>query len=172
MATTQIVKVKVEELTKYGFKANGKYVGLSKQLSEADKTRLVPGAEFEAEYYVADSGKEYLNRILSTGAFAPDVPGTVVAPKVQTTEAPKVDTERAKRFTPKFNKSEAKPASETMSKADWNAKDRNMMIGGRSHDAAVIVAAMVNVQSLDVQTALDVYEALLKGMLEVAEVIK
>jgi hypothetical protein len=167
MATTQVVKVNIEELSKYGFKANGKYVGLSKQLSEADKTRLVPGAQFEAEYYVADSGKEYLNKILSSSSSK-----TVVS-KVQAPEArPKGDPERAKRFTPKFNKSEAKPASETMTKADWNVKDRNMMIGGRSHDAAVIVAAMVNTQIYTVPELLDVYKEVLTGMLEIAAVIK
>lgn len=167
MAQTSVVKVKVQELSKYGYKADGRYVGYSKQLKDSDKARVVPGAEFEAEYYVADSGKEYLNKIIATvsSSFG------AATPVVDTDQTKESDASRTKRFTPKFEK-KASSTSEGMSKADWAQKDRNMMIGGRSHDAAVIVAAMVNVQSLDVKQALDTYESLLKGMLEVAEVVK
>lgn len=166
MASTTVVKVTVEELTKYGFKANGRYVNYSKQLSETDKTKVVPGASFEAEYYVADSGKEYLNKIVNTRA-SQTPPVAVVAEAL----AKAVDTERAKKFTPKFTKKE-EAVSNSMSKADWAAKDRNMMIGGRSHDAAVIVAAMVNVSSLDVSGALETYKTILDGMLKIAEEVK
>lgn len=113
MAQTTIVKVKVEELSKYGFKANGRYVGLSKNLSEVDKVRLVPGAEFEAEYYVSNSGKEYLNKILS-------------APAVVTDVNPPVDKERAKKFTPKFEKKTDAPTSAGLTKDEWAAKDRRI----------------------------------------------
>lgn len=132
MATTQIVKVKIEALTKYGFKANDRYVGLSKNLSEADKTKLVPGAEFEAEYYIADSGKEYLNKVLS------QKPTTAIAPVVATAPTD-VDTERAKKFTPKFTKKvEAAPA--TMSKGEWAAKDRRISRQGCIQVAVQVVA--------------------------------
>lgn len=168
MANTVIVKVKIQELSKYGFKANGKYVGLSKNLSEADKTRLVPGAEFEAEYYVADSGKEYLNKILASVSSAPS------APKAQEAESPKaVDTDRTKRFAPKFQKKENVPDSEKMSKADWSAKDRSQLIGGLSHDAAAIAAAIYPSQMLQTtQDALNVYKELLEGMLKIREEVK
>lgn len=168
MANTVIVKVKIQELSKYGFKANGKYVGLSKNLSEADKTRLVPGAEFEAEYYVADSGKEYLNKILAPVSSAPS------APKAQEAESPKaVDTDRTKRFTPKFQKKENVPDSEKMSKADWSAKDRSQLIGGLSHDAAAMAASILNVQPAEnVADALKVYKELLEGMLKIREEVK
>lgn len=168
MANTVVVKVKVQELSKYGFKANDRYVGLSKNLKESDKTKLVPGAEFEAEYYVADSGKEYLNKILSQTTSSP------VAPKADAdlplTKA--VDTERAKKFTPKFTKS--MPADNSMSKADWAQKDRNMMIGGRSHDAAVIVASLITV-GFGLETTekvLTVYQGILEGMLKIADEVK
>jgi len=107
MAQTVVVKVKVDELSKYGYKANGKFVGLSKNLSEVDKARIVPGAEFEAEYYVADSGKEYLNKILVAA------PGNAQGP------ATGVDVERVKKFTPKFTKKE----DNSMSKEEWASKD-------------------------------------------------
>jgi hypothetical protein len=113
MANTQVVKVTVQELSKYGFKANDKYVGLSKNLSEADKTKIVPGASFEAEYYVADSGKEYLNKILS-----PINAQAIVVNKV-------VDTERAKKFVPKYEK-KADATSAGLSKDEWAAKDRRI----------------------------------------------
>jgi hypothetical protein len=164
MSQTTVVKVKVQELSKFGFKANDRYVGLSKNLSEADKTRLVPGAEFEAEYYIADSGKEYLNKILKSI----DAPHVENKPAVASGLV--VDTERAKRFTPKFTKTAA--VDNSMSKADWAQKDRNMMIGGRSHDAAVIVASMVNVNSLSGEQALSEYKFLLEGMLKIADEVK
>lgn len=160
MAQNTVVKVRVQELTKYGFKANDRYVNYSKNLSESDKAKVVPGAEFEAEYYVADSGKEYLNKVLSTSGVTKPI----------TDVNPPVDVARAKKFTPKFEKKTS--VDNSMSKADWAQKDRNMMIGGRSHDAAVIVAAMVNVNSLDVQGALLAYKELLEGMLTIAEEVK
>lgn len=108
MSQTTVVKVKVEEMSKFGFKANGRYVNYSKQLSDADKANVVPGAEFEAEYFIADSGKEYLNKILSS------------------VEAPKVDTARAKKFTPKYEKKTDAPTSAGLSKDEWAAKDRRI----------------------------------------------
>jgi len=158
MANTQVVKVKVEELTKYGYKANGKFVNYSKQLSEADKARVVPGAEFEAELYVADSGKEYLNKILAT-----------VTTAKASAEAPTVaDSARAERFTPKFEKKE----TATMSKAEWQQKDRSQLIGGLSHDAATITAALVNVTSLDQAGAIVAYGEILDAMLKIRDEVK
>lgn len=120
MSTTTVVKVKVQELTKYGFKANDRYVGLSKNLSEADKTKLVPGAEFEAEVYIADSGKEYLNKILVMSTSSDSV-------KVQPAgNQAGVDTERAKKFTPKFEKKSDISISAGLSKDEWAAKDRRI----------------------------------------------
>ena len=91
MSSTVKVSVVVEELTKYGYKANGKYVNFSQKLSDADKSKVVPGASFEAEYYVSDTGKEYLNKI-------------IIVKEVESKKEvmPPVDVERAKKFTPKF----------------------------------------------------------------------
>jgi hypothetical protein len=131
MAQTVVVKVKVEELSKYGFKANGKYVGLSKQLSDTDKARIVPGAEFEAEYYVADSGKEYLNKI--TSLVANSQPDTKVT-----------DTERAKKFTPKFTKKE----DNSMSKEEWASKDLRISRQGAIQAAVIALAPVVSLELL------------------------
>jgi hypothetical protein len=166
MSTTQIVKCKVEEMSKFGYKANGRYVNYSKQLSETDKARVVPGAEFEAEYFVADSGKEYLNKVLKVNQQE------AIKPFVATDVTPPVDRERAKRFTPKFIKKEN--VDKAMTRADWDQKDRNMMIGGRSHDAAVITASLIAVNSglCDEENALVTYRAILEGMLKIAEEVK
>lgn len=138
MAITQVVKVKVEELSKFGFKANGRYVGLSKQLPEADKTRLVPGAEFEAEYYVADSGKEYLNKILGM--------------KAVTDVTPPVDTERAQKFTPKeFKPKFTKKADDSMSKEEWAAKDQRISRQGVIQAAVIALAPVVSLEQLPVE---------------------
>jgi hypothetical protein len=117
MSQTTVVKVKVEEMSKYGFKSNGRYVNYSKQLSDADKAKVVPGAEFDAEYFVADSGREYLNKILSDLKKNP-----VGKVEVET----KVNTARAKKFTPSFKKKDDAPTSAGLTKDEWAAKDRRI----------------------------------------------
>lgn len=169
MANTQIVKVKVESLTQFGYKANGKFVNYSKQLSETDKAVVVPGAEFEAEYYVADSGKEYLNKVLKGIVTAPK---TVKEPEVKPEAKP--DVERARKFTPKFEKKE----SATMSKDEWKAKDRSQLIGGLSHDAASLAGVILNSTAVVAQDegvvegALRIYKQVLEGMLRIRDEVK
>jgi hypothetical protein len=156
MASTTVVKVKVEELTKYGFRANGRYVNFSKQFT--DQAKVVPGAEFEAEFYVADSGKEYLNKVLNAVAKV-DV-SKVIAPASAV-----VDVERAKKFTPKFEK---KADADKMSKAEWSAKDRSQLIGGLSHDAAAITAVMLTLQVYNnTDEVLKCYKQVLEGMIAI-----
>lgn len=129
MATTQMVKVTVEELTKFGYKANGKFVNYSKQLSDKDKALVVPGASFEAEYYIADSGKEYLNKVLNGVATSTvkAIPQTVVKP---TTKTPVINAET----TLPFKKDEA------MTRQDWDAKDRRISRQGCIQAAVQAVA--------------------------------
>lgn len=152
MAQTIAAKITVEELSKYGFKANGRYVGLSKNLSEADKARLVPGASFEAEYYVADSGKEYLNKILSVAS--------VSVPQARTTEAkPNVDTARAKTFTPSFTK-KADATSAGLTKEEWANKDQRISRQGVIQAAVIALAPMVSLERLPVE-AMKIAETML-----------
>lgn len=128
MAQTIAVKVTIQELSKYGYKANGEYVGLSKQLSESDKAKLVPGASFEAEYYVADSGKQYLNKILTTGT----APAAVSLPVV--TAVP------VKTFKPKYEKKADSSISAGLSKDEWAAKDRRISRQGCIQVAVQVMA--------------------------------
>lgn len=142
MATNQVVKVKVEQLTKFGFKNNGKFVNYSQKLAETDKARVVPGAEFEAEFYVADSGKEYLNKILSQSAVTQSA-------STPLTVTPVVDTERAKRFTPKYTKKDA--VDNSMSKEEWAQKDQRISRQGAVQAAAIALAPVVSLEQLPIE---------------------
>lgn len=105
MASTVKEKVTVQELSKYGFKANGEYINWSKNVKESDKGRVVPGGTFEMELYIADSGKKYVNSVsASTDQIHGDVPNV---PK------------------PLIVKTVSKAAAKTdaMSKDEWQAKD-------------------------------------------------
>src|SRR6202142_2828405 len=137
MAINQVVKVTVEALTKFGYKANGKFVNYSKNLPEADKARVVPGAMFEAEYYIADSGKEYLNKIV---AVAPTQPKAAPVTDIN----PPVDQERARKFTPKFTKK----ADDSMSKEEWAAKDQRISRQGVIQAAVIALAPVVSLEQL------------------------
>jgi len=63
MATNVKEKVTVEALSKYGFKAGGEYYNWSKNITEEHKGKIVPGASFDMDIYVADSGKKYVNAV-------------------------------------------------------------------------------------------------------------
>lgn len=162
MSSVTMVEMVVEELSKFGFKANGRYVNYSKKFEEADKAKVVPGAAFDAEVFVADSGKEYLNKIIKML----NTKTTVEVPVV-------VDTERAIRntpkeaFKPKYAKKDTPSAS--MSKEEWQAKDRSQLIGGLSHDAAAVVATL---GFTTVSDTLEAYKEALQGMLKIREELK
>lgn len=112
MASTTVAKLVVTKLTKYGFQvADGSYVNYSKKFPEAEKTQIVPGFSFDGELYIADSGTQYLNKVLGGSATAS---APAVAPKA-------VDSDRAKRFTPKGYIGGKK--SNDMSKEEWAEKD-------------------------------------------------
>ena len=164
MSERTIVKVVVSELTRYGYKDAEGYVSWSKNISENDKAAVVPGASFEGEYYISEKGTRYLNKIVARTSKV-DAPKTL--PVIAT---PSVDTQAAKRFTPSFKKTG--DPSNAMSKVDWEAKDRSMMIGGLAHDAAVIAAQLVNVEGLNAETALATFKTLLEGMLKIREEVK
>jgi hypothetical protein len=102
MATTTETKTTVAELTKFGFKdASGLYVGYSPKMPEKDKALVVPGRTLEVEMYVADSGKQYVNKVLS-------------APVTKREVTTKPSTLPVK---------EVKKLDEAMTRADWDAKD-------------------------------------------------
>jgi len=137
MPKTENVNVEVKELTKWGFKDQAGFVSLSKKLSESDKSKLVPGSSFTGEYYIADSGTRYLNKILSK----------IESPVVKTQDnIDMTDKDRAKRFTPKFNKAAA--LDNTMSKEDWANKDQRISRQGVVQAAVIALAPVVSLDTL------------------------
>jgi hypothetical protein len=157
MAQTNVMDVEVKALTKFGFQnEKGEYVGWSKNFKEGDKTQVVPGRKFSVEMYIADSGKQYVNKVIRLLGVE-DKP--LVAPVFAKTPTAKPLAKA--------------PASETMSKAEWSAKDRSQLIGGLSHDAAAITAAMFGYMSgVDVPEALKTYKELLEGMLKIRDEVR
>jgi len=131
MSNTVTEKITVSNLSKYGFQVGTEYINYSKNLSDSDKARVVPGAVFDAELFVADSNKRYLNKILST-------------PTVDARDLPKVDTERAKKFTPKFTKKE----DNSMSKEEWASKDLRISRQGAIQAAVIALAPVVSLEAL------------------------
>jgi hypothetical protein len=128
MSNRTIKKVVVQELTKWGYKDASGYVNFSKTLSENDRAAVVPGAEFDAEIYLSDptdkypNGTRYLNKIVAQTAKV-----KVNKPAASVSDFnPPVDTARAKKFTPKFEKKTDALTSAGLSKDEWAAKDRRI----------------------------------------------
>ena len=142
MANTVKEKVKVDGLSKFGFKVGTEYINFSKTLAEGDKAKIVPGLEAEMELYVADSGKRYVNKVLSTVLPAKSLAKAVVEIAAAPKQLP--DVERAKRFTPKFTKK----ADDTMSKEEWAAKDVRISRQGVIQAAVQAVAPVVSLDKL------------------------
>ena len=154
MSQTVRDKITVAELSKYGVKVGNEYVNFSKNLKEADKGLIVPGAALDVELFVSDSGKRYINTVFSS-SFS--------APKTAKAETPKVPP-----------KTETKATSATMTKEEWKEKDRSQLIGGLSHDAAMLVAAMITVFGNITSTteAIALHKDVLQGLLNTREVLK
>jgi hypothetical protein len=150
MSKREIVNVSVVDLTKYGFKDAAGYVSWSKDISENDKAAVVPGAIFEAEYYVSDKGTRYLNKIVKRTDKV-DAPRTAAvsseAPKPDVERAKKVDDDRARRFTPKYEKKGA--VDNTMSKEEWAAKDQRISRQGVIQAAVIALAPVVALDKLE-----------------------
>lgn len=148
MATTALETLNVKQLSKFGFQLeSGEYIGWSKNIPDTDKGKVVAGGEYQCEVYRADSGKGYVNKVVSSSAPA------------------------VKKAAPAPAKA---AASETMTKAEWSAKDRSQLIGGLSHDAATVVAALIAVDSTltDPENALNTYRTVLNGMLSIRDEVK
>lgn len=62
----------------------------------------------------------------------------------------------------------------SMSKAEWQAKDRSQMIGGLSHDAATLVAAAIHVWGhfSNTQEIVEAHKQVLEGLLKNREELK
>ena len=162
MAQTNIMDVEVKQLTKYGFQdGKGEYVGYSKKFDEAAKAQIVPGRKFSVEMYIADSGKQYINKVLRQldGPTLNDLKQAVV----------KVKEKELNPTIAVFPSTK----TETMSKAEWSAKDRSQLIGGLSHDAATLAAVLVPMlPDQNADSALDIYKELLEGMLKIRDEVR
>lgn len=108
MAKTDIMDVEVVKLTKFGFQnEKGDFIGYSPKMDKKSQAEVVPGRKFSVEMYIADSGKQYVNKVLRQLEVPAISKVTVSIPKV----------------TPEVPKSVKTVNSETMSKAEWADKD-------------------------------------------------
>lgn len=148
--------IQVKALSKYGVQdKDGNYLNWSKKINEAEKGKVVPGGVYTVDMFRAESGKGYINSVIQSELVQTP---KFVAPGFK-------DTPLAKSSIVKTN------VSETMSKADWNAKDRSMMIGGISHDAAQLVHASF-VANVPLEDVLNAYKNALSEVLDIREEVK
>jgi hypothetical protein len=155
------MEVAVESLTKFGFKANGEFINWSKKFDEASKAQVIPGSKLSVQMYIADSGKQYVNQILKQ--LGSTVDPLLVAPVF-------AKTPTVKPLAQPLTKA---PATETMSKAEWSAKDRSQLIGGLSHDAATLAASIVPMSPYTtVEEVLAKYKFFLEGMLKIRDEVR
>jgi hypothetical protein len=158
MAETSVKTMEVKALTKYGFQNEaGEYVGWSKNLKESEKTPVIPGRVFSFEIYTADSSKQYVNKVLK-----------------QMDTLKSGDTPKATVNTVKVTPQVPKPVMNvTPQVTDWAAKDRSQLIGGLSHDAATLTAAIVrDMPDLETDKVLELYHDFLAGMLKIRDKVK
>ena len=155
MATTMMDKIVVQELTKFGFKVVGSndYINYSKNLLADDKARVVPGANLEVEFYVADSGKRYLNKVVAGIVPVNQAPTQATPAEVKT-----VNTKKS--FTPKYQK-KAEATSAGLTKDEWAAKDQRISRQGVIQAAVIALAPVVSLELLPVE-AVKLAETMLK----------
>ncbi len=137
MGNNTVTKVAVEALSKFGYKDAEGYVSYSKNCTDHDKALVVPGAQFEAEIYTAPSGARYLNKIVARSAHVEAPKAKAVPAAVPMSDT--VDTERAKKFTPKFEKKDT-AISAGLSKEEWASKDRRISRQGCIQVAVQVVS--------------------------------
>ena len=156
---TVVKGVVVTRLSKYGFFA-GKDSFYIKNLPEHDRPSVVEGAVLDLEVWTSDKGAQYVNRIVGTHK-----PITIEVKPEQVIKAQEI---RSKAVVNSFVPVKT---DTTMTKAEWSAKDRAQMIGGRSHDAAQLTLAAVTV-GISAEDVLKLYKAVLEGVLKLAEEVK
>lgn len=136
MAQTNVMDVQVKQLTKFGFQNDkDEYIGWSKNLKDGDKAQVVPGRSFSVEMYIADSGKQYVNKVirqldsLKSGDTSVVIPATTRPPTVKPLVTPKSAN------------------SEVMSKSEWADKDTRISRQG-AIQAAVKAASAYSTDDL------------------------
>lgn len=131
MANSTVMKMVVQELSRYGFKANDKYVNWGKSCTDADKAKVVPGGEYDMDVFTAESGKQYINKVLEQ-----------VNPSAMLAKAPE-----KKAFVLKATPS-AKPLDSGMSKDEWAAKDVRISRQGLIQAAVQAVSPLVSLEKV------------------------
>lgn len=127
---TGMETVAVTQLSKHGLFADKQGYYWSKQLKDADKVNVVPGRTFQMEIYTAASGVKYVNKILNQIGQA-DVPAAKPVAAAAPVAAPVAKAPY---------KAKAKD-DETMTRADWDAKDRRISRQGLIQAAVQAVSS-------------------------------
>lgn len=130
MATTQLEKVTVEEMSKFGFKDKHGYISWGARLKDEAKIPVVPGRTFNMEIYTADSGTRYVNKVLQMVESA-DVPKAKSLPKASTKVSEPAGTKDA-----------------VMTRADWDAKDTRISRQGVIQAAVQAVASFSTAETM------------------------
>ena len=113
-------------------------------------TEFPLGSSFEADLFKSEKGNSYINNV---GKVTVPTEPVVVAPKVKPLFKAKADT--------------------SMTKEEWQAKDRSQLIGGLGHDAAELVAALSVLSNLNTEEKLiNAYKNVLLGILKVRDELR
>ncbi len=129
--------VVIESLGKWGPKIGGTYYSFSKKISDGDKGKLVPGGTFEVDIWTAESGKKYINSVLGSTIIAPPIVAPVLA-----------NVPLAKAYTPAAKKLVAAVKDDSMTRADWDSKDRRISRQGLWQAAIQAVAPLVALEQI------------------------
>lgn len=135
MSSTMTQEITVAELSKYGVKVGNEYVNYSKQLDEKSKGKFVPGGTYTVEMYVADSGKRYINNVMSAVMTG----GTVSAKPLSAVSKPKAAIPNISLV----------PSS--MSKDEWADKDRRISRQGCIQVAVQVASTFEEAKVLALQ---------------------
>lgn len=132
----------VTEIGKFGFVADGKRYRYADVAIE--RVKIVPGALINLDnpktsgavttVFIGNQ-KDTEDKTLIVSGEIPEVVGK-----------PTVDTERAKKFTPKFTKKE--DTNNSMSKEEWAQKDQRISRQGVIQAAVIALAPVVSLEQL------------------------
>lgn len=94
--------------------------------------------------------------------------GVNVGDTVEVSDAKPQIEDRPTKVAAAPKKSDAFGSAE---KTDWAAKDRSQLVGGRSHDAVVLVQTSLSTCT-EMSVVLELYKEALQGILKVADEVK
>lgn len=150
----QTEMIKITGVSEYSVFAGQTRYGFNKPVNS---TMFQKGHTYSVAVVTGSKGGKYISRIDSDlGVLETDAnAGSVLNPELNK------QTFNKKSYTPKSD----------MSKADWAAKDRSQLIGGRSHDAAQLVTAAL-LSGTPIETVVATYKSTLEQIVAMAEEVK